>query len=210
MVNSFSWVAQHTDRKGWRRNYDVGLDGRLPRSKYDLVTRIEDVCSIARYHREGPQGGGLKEFVLQLWERPETRPFKKKLLMEFEITFRAWEEHPQIKLLNFDTSKRELWLLKQDFLYSGTMEAPKEPRQDFSEPDILTMYGISTYSPPYAGLNGRKGPYDGMSKRAQRSSASFHMHGPSPPNEKIVKPLWRSPLTKSWRESMKHGPREPD
>lgn len=199
-----SWVAR-TKIQGWYRNYHLKLSSTLPRSKLELAQIIEDVSALARFHYE------LKEFTLLLWERPEKRPFKKRWLMQFEIVYSGFEEHPEIKHASFDVSNRQMYSLKQEWAHSDSMELPPEPKQSFSEPDIMNMRVISSFTSPYDGMNGRKGPYDGMKKRAQRSSLfGSSSHGPSQPRERIQKPLWRLSLTKSWRYSVHYGPLDRD
>jgi hypothetical protein len=202
-VTLYSIVAKHIDRGGRHRLYHIKIITRLPTTKFELVTIIEDASQIARYRYE------LKEFILQFWQRPEVRHFKKTWLMEFDILFLSYEEHPEIKAARFNVSDRLMFFLKQDYLYGGvlTIEALAQAEPQLSEPPIaLTSSGPAQYISPYSGLNGssrKKGEGAKLQVEMKRYSGG---HGPSTPSERAYQGMWRKPLWKTWRRNPLHGP----
>jgi hypothetical protein len=198
----YSWIAKHVDKGGRHRDYTVKITASLPSSKFELIGLVEEASQQARYQYE------IKDFLLMVFERGSTRPFgKRRFVMQFKIHFAGWEDHPNISTAQFDASTRDIFFLKQDYIYGNTMEIPAEAQPNFSEPDLLTAHSGPKYVSAYTGLNGRAGPYAGMNKRIKRTLL-MGGHGPSKPQERIVKGMWKKPLTRSWRLTASHGPSE--
>ena len=82
------------------------------------------------------------------------------------------------------------------------MKIPPEPRLRTASPEAFSTFP-KNISSPYSGMQ-RKNPYEGLNKKEKTASPYGVMRLP----EQIRKPLWRRPLTKSWRVGISHAPRK--
>ena len=185
-----TWVAQVTEKSGRLSNYHLYERDYIPPSRFWLIEALENAARYAHAFF------GLKEFALQCWKVPEVRKFHRSWLMQFDIEFSsAISNRVNIKSASFDITDKSMWMLKEDFQSGGKFKSEPEPRIIDPEPNLMSV-DTSTGGSMFNLRSGRRSLHSRVSETSGGAP-----HGPVI-RARLVRPTFRRPLIKHWKETI--------